>query len=103
MGDDPIGPQPDDSSKSSSSLLLPLGMAFLPSVMLLLMITFNVRSVLVATVCFVLSVVFCLRSSFLLSRGASGTKVALAILLFVLNAFISLAIGCAACFMQMRF
>lgn len=63
MGDDPIGPRPNDSNKLSASPLLPSAMALLPSVMQLLMIAFNIRSVLVATACFVLSVVTCLMSS----------------------------------------
>ena len=81
------------------SLTLPVVLAFVPSVLVLLMFTLNLSNSQLAACCLpavLVSLACCFTSSFMLIRRNTSGGVAFGILLGLLNLVISAGIGCAA-------
>jgi hypothetical protein len=84
---------------------LAMGLGFLPSAMALLLITFSkgeLDTSLLVLMCLV-SVLCCFASSFQLFRRKTNRAILCAVLLMLLNSFISLAFGCGALFNTISF
>jgi len=80
-------------------LVLALILAFVPAMIVLLLVTLQLPEKQLSVVCVpaaLVSVGCCVASSFLLFRRSTTTTLVVGVLLAVLNALITLGLGCAA-------
>lgn len=86
---------------TKKSLTLPVVLAFVPSIVVLLMLTLNLPKAQFAACCLLailISLTCCFASSFMLIRRNTSAGLVFGILLGLLNLAISAGLGCASMF-----
>jgi hypothetical protein len=99
MNDDTPQPDDPDNRPGRSSPALALFMAFVPAAILLSLMTFAPKaSHELLMFGFIMSIIFCFISSFMIFARRTGLAIVVGLCFLVLNGLIVLFLGCASMF-----